>query len=345
MRYSVEWIDDHVRVLNQRLLPGKEQYLDLFSSDEVAAAICDMTIRGAPAIGVAAAYGIVLAARNAPASERVQAVEDAIGALGRTRPTAVNLFAALKHMRRVLDTSNLDHLVDAMLQEAVRLHDEEISSSITISRFGASLIPEEATVLTHCNAGMIATAAHGTAVGAMVEAYTQGKLQRAIATETRPLLQGARLTVWELARAGVPTVLITDSMVGHFMRTTHIDCVMVGADRIAANGDVANKIGTYAIAVLAKAHRIPFYVTAPCSTIDGSIRSGDQIEIEERSETEVTALDGRTIAANGASVRNPAFDVTPHRFVTAIVTERGILRAPYTKELRILTGHPGGRRK
>ncbi len=345
MRYSVEWADDHVRALDQRLLPYEEQYLDLFSSDEVAAAICDMTVRGAPAIGVAAAYGVVLAARNASSSERSQAVEDAIGALGRTRPTAVNLFAALKRMHRVLNTSHHEHLADAMLQEALRLHEEEISSSIAISRLGASLIPEEATVLTHCNAGMIATAAHGTALGAIVEAYCQGKVQRAIATETRPLLQGARLTVWELVRAGVPTVLSTDSMVGHFMRTTRIDCVMVGADRIAANGDVANKIGTYAIAVLAKAHRIPFYVAAPCSTIDLSIGSGDQIEIEQRSETEITTLDGRTIAANGASVLNPAFDVTPHRLVTAIVTERGILRAPYTKGLKMLAGHPGDRRK
>jgi methylthioribose-1-phosphate isomerase len=343
MPYSVEWIDDHVRLLDQRLLPREERYADLSTSDEVAAAIRDMTVRGAPAIGVAAAYGVVLAALTAEPEDRNRPVEGAIAVLAATRPTAVNLFAALDRMRRVLRGSNKGDLVAALLREARQVHQDEIDASLAISRLGASLIPEGATVLTHCNAGMIATAAGGTALGAIVEAYRQGKVARAIATETRPLLQGARLTVWELVREGVPTTLITDSMVGHMMRTTRIDCVMVGADRIAANGDVANKIGTYGIAVLAKAHGVPFYVAAPTSTVDLSLRSGEAIEIEERSASEVTSFADVRVAASGPEVRNPAFDVTPHRLVTAIVTERGILSSPGTQELRRLAG-PSGRR-
>jgi methylthioribose-1-phosphate isomerase len=343
MPYSVEWIDDHVRLLDQRLLPREERYVDLSTSDEVAAAIRDMTVRGAPAIGVAAAYGVVLAALTAEPEDRNRPVEGAIAVLAATRPTAVNLFAALDRMRRVLRGSNKGDLVAALLREARQVHQDEIDASLAISRLGASLIPEGATVLTHCNAGMIATAAGGTALGAIVEAYRQGKVARAIATETRPLLQGARLTVWELVREGVPTTLITDSMVGHMMRTTRIDCVMVGADRIAANGDVANKIGTYGIAVLAKAHGVPFYVAAPTSTVDLSLRSGEAIELEERSASEVTSFADIRVAARGPEVRNPAFDVTPHRLVTAIVTERGILSSPGTRELRRLAG-PSGRR-
>ncbi len=345
MTYSVEWVDNHVRMLDQRLLPQQERYLDLFSSDEVATAIQDMSVRGAPAIGVAAAYGVVLAARCAPTENRVRAVENAIIALGRTRPTAVNLFAALQRMQRVLRECQENSLIEALTLEALRFHQEEIDASAGISESGASLIPQGATVLTHCNAGMIATAALGTALGAVIEAYRQGKVERAIATETRPLLQGARLTVWELVRAGVPTTLISDSMVGHFMRTDRIDCVMVGADRIAANGDVANKIGTYGIAVLAKAHRIPFYVAAPSSTVDLSLRSGDGIKIEQRSTCEITTLAGHDITADGATVCNPGFDVTPHRLVTAIVTERGIIMAPLRRGLRMLAGQPGGRRE
>jgi methylthioribose-1-phosphate isomerase len=345
MPYSVEWIDDHVRLLDQRLLPREERYADLSTSDEVAAAIRDMTVRGAPAIGVAAAYGVVLAASSAEPQARRGAVEDAIAVLAATRPTAVNLFAALDRMRRVLRGNKKDDLVAALLREARQVHQDEIDASLAISRLGASLIPEGATVLTHCNAGMIATAAGGTALGAIVEAYRQGKVARAIATETRPLLQGARLTVWELVREGVPTTLITDSMVGHMMRTTRIDCVMVGADRIAANGDVANKIGTYGIAVLAKAHGVPFYVAAPISTVDLSLRSGEAIEIEERSTSEVTSFADVRVAARGPEVRNPAFDVTPHRLVTAIVTERGILSSPGTRELRRLAGPSGTRGK
>lgn len=343
MTFSVEWIDNHVRLLDQRLLPREERYVDLFTGDEVAAAIRDMTVRGAPAIGVAAAYGVVLAALTAQSEDRNDSVEDAIAVLAATRPTAVNLFAALDRMRCVLRSSKKDDLVVALLREARQVHQDEIDASIAISRLGASLIPHNSTVLTHCNAGMIATAASGTALGAIVEAYRQGKVARAIATETRPLLQGARLTVWELVREGVPTTLITDSMVGHMMRTSRIDCVIVGADRIAANGDVANKIGTYGIAVLAKAHGVPFYVAAPTSTVDLSLRSGEAIEIEERSASEVTTFADVRVAARGPEVHNPAFDVTPHHLVTAIVTERGILSSPGTRELRRLAG-PSGRR-
>jgi methylthioribose-1-phosphate isomerase len=340
---SVVWCGDHVRLLDQRLLPHVEQYVDLFSCDEVAKAIRDMTVRGAPAIGVAAAYGVVLATMGAESDRCRTAAEDSIATLSSTRPTAVNLFAALDRMRRVLAVCppSASDTVESLLREARRVHQEELNASKAISCLGASLIPNEATVLTHCNAGPIATAAGGTALGAIIEAHRQGKVSRAIATETRPLLQGARLTVWELVRAGVPTTLVTDSMVGHMMRTTRIDCVFVGADRIAANGDVANKIGTYGIAVLAKAHRIPFYVAAPMSTVDLSLPNGEVIQIEERDASEVSSLAGRRIAAEGPDVRNPAFDVTPHRLVTAIITERGILSAPYTRKLRTLAGPAG----
>lgn len=345
MTYSVEWVDDHVRMLDQRLLPHEEQYLDLTTSDEVAEAIRNMTVRGAPAIGVAAAYGVVLAAMGAPQAERATEAARALDALGKTRPTAVNLFTALKRMALVLRESSAQELLDALTREALSIHQEEIEASQRISAAGASLIPHGATVLTHCNAGMIATAAHGTALGAILEAHRQGRIRQAIATETRPLLQGARLTVWELVHADVPTTLICDSMVGHLMRTGHVDCVVVGADRIAANGDVANKIGTYSIAVLARAHRVPFYVAAPTSTVDMSLPSGNAIEIEQRSTMEITELAGHDVAACGAQVCNPAFDVTPHQLITAIVTERGILKAPFRRNLRVLAGKPGERRK
>jgi len=343
MNCSVEWLDDHVRLLDQRLLPQEERYVDLHTCDEVAAAIRNLTVRGAPAIGVAAAYGVVLGAHCADVASRADTVESAINLLAGTRPTAVNLFAALERMRRVRRDCAPKNLIPELLREARKIHEEELSASMAISNLGATLIPAGATVLTHCNAGMIATAAHGTAIGAIIEAYRQGKVARAIATETRPLLQGARLTVWELVRAGVPTTLITDSMVGHIMRTSHIDCVIVGADRIAANGDVANKIGTYGIAVLARAHGVPFYVAAPTSTVDLRLRSGDAIEIEERNTDEVTCYAGVRVAAECQDVRNPAFDVTPHRLVAALVTERGILRSPFTRRLKEIAASPGAR--
>ena len=345
MPYSVEWRVDHVRLLDQRLLPHEEKYVDYFASDDVAEAIRNMTVRGAPAIGVAAAYGVVLAVLRAHPEHRMHSAQAAIEVLAATRPTAVNLFAALTRMQRVAATSSAPHLVDELLREARQVHQDEIDASAAISSLGASLIPEGATVLTHCNAGMIATAAAGTALGIIVEANRQGKVTMAIATETRPLLQGARLTAWELVHSGVPTTLITDSMVAHMMHTTHIDCVIVGADRITANGDVANKIGTYGIAVLAKAHCVPFYVAAPTSTVDLDLREGKGIVIEERDSVEVTSFGGLRVAADGTAVRNPAFDVTPHTLVTAIVTERGILLPPFDGELRRVAGSSGGKEK
>ncbi len=348
MTYSVEWRDDRVRVLDQSRLPDEEHYDELTESDQVAAAIREMRVRGAPAIGVAAAYGVALAALRASALEpglRGQHVERAIATLSRTRPTAVNLFAALERMRRVLQQTDPAQAAPALIQEAIHLHQEELAASAAISTYGASLIPANATVLTHCNAGMIATASHGTALGAIMEASRHGRVKRVIATETRPLLQGARLTIWELVKAEVPVTLITDSMVCHVMNTMRIDCVMVGADRIVACGDVANKIGTCGIATLAHAHGIPFFVAAPTSTLDLSVRTGADITIEERSADEVTSFVGRRVAARGCDVLNPAFDVTPHRYISAIVTERGIISPPYTRRLRECAGRAGEGRK
>ncbi len=348
MTYSVEWRGDGLSILDQSRLPFEERYDLLRSVEEVASAIREMRVRGAPAIGVAAAYGVVLSALNSEtlaATRQTEKIECDIESLAATRPTAVNLFAALHRMRHALHSVRNKSIVESLLVEATQIHREEIESSASISMHGASLIPDGAVVLTHCNAGMIATAAHGTALGVVAEAHRAGRVQRVFATETRPLLQGARLTVWELVREGVPTTLITDSMVGHVMKHEGIDCVVVGADRIAANGDVANKIGTYAIAVLAKAHGVPFYVAAPFSTIDMSIAGGDEIPIEFRSPDEVTSLAGQPVAASGADVFNPAFDVTPHDLVSAIITERGIMKAPYSTCLRNTASESGERRR
>lgn len=347
MTYSVEWHGDRLRVLDQSRLPFEERYELLRSVGEVASAIREMRVRGAPAIGVAAAYGVALAAlqsEDTAPTVRTPAIEAALSELGRTRPTAVNLFAALDRMRGALRGSNAADVTATLMREALRIHEEEKEATAAISSLGASLVPDGATVLTHCNAGMIATAAHGTALGAIVEAHRQGRVAHVIATETRPLLQGARLTVWELLKESVPVTLITDSMVGHVMHTQDVTCVIVGADRVTANGDVANKIGTYGIAVLARAHGIPFYVAAPTSTIDLSTRSGQDIIIEQRSDDEVTTLSGHPVAAGGSQVLNPSFDVTPHRYVTAIVTERGIISMPYSTGLREAASGSSGRR-
>ena len=347
MTYSVEWRGDGLRVLDQSRLPFEERYDLLRSVEEVASAIREMRVRGAPAIGVAAAYGVALAAlqsQGAAPELRMPAIESAISELERTRPTAVNLFTALNRMRGALRRSDDADVTATLIREALRIHEEEKEATAAICTLGASLVPDGATVLTHCNAGMIATAAHGTALGAIIEAHRLGRVAHVIATETRPLLQGARLTVWELVKAGVPTTLITDSMVGHVMHTQNVACVIVGADRVAANGDVANKVGTYGIAVLARVHGIPFYVAAPTSTIDLSIRSGRGITIEQRSDDEVTTVSGHPVAAGGSQVLNPSFDITPHRYVTAIVTERGIISAPYSRGLREAARGMSGRR-
>lgn len=325
---AVEWIagEGALKLLDQRALPGREAYVVCRSVEDAALAIENMTVRGAPAIGIAAAYGVVLAGGGRGA------VSAALERLARTRPTAVNLFGALKRMRAVFESaSSLDGaaLADRLLDEAVRIHEADIEANRRMGAYGADLLPQDAVVLTHCNAGAIATGGHGTALGILRSAREAGKMVRVFADETRPLLQGARLTVWELARDGFEVTLITDGMAGALMRTRCVDAVIVGADRIAANGDTANKIGTYGLAVLAAAHGVPFYVAAPWSTFDLSLPDGSGIPIEERSEEEMRVLLGGQRVPDAVRVWNPAFDVTPARCITAIVTERGVFRPPY----------------
>jgi methylthioribose-1-phosphate isomerase len=330
-----------VVMLDQRLLPGQEAYLRCHDHREVAAAIRDMAIRGAPAIGVAAALGLALGVRRASGGpDSLPAAFEAMCAdLGATRPTAVNLFWAIERMRRRFAReapAGLQAVRDGLLQEAQAIHDEDIAACRRLGDLGAEMVPAGARLLTHCNAGALATAGYGTALGVIRSAARSGKVRRVYAGETRPYLQGARLTTWELAQDGIPVTLIADNMAGHLMARGEIDAVVVGADRIAANGDVANKIGTYTLAVLARENGLPFYVAAPVSTVDLATPGGEAIPIEERPPEEVTHHGGRRLAPEGVSVRNPAFDITPHRYVTAIITERGIAKAPYTDSLRSL---------
>jgi methylthioribose-1-phosphate isomerase len=338
---TVRYEDGAVVMLDQRLLPDREEYLRCRSHSEVARAIREMAIRGAPAIGVAAALGLAVGVRASGADlEALDAEFEAMcRELGATRPTAVNLFWAIERMRRryaELRPAGASALRDGLLAEALRIHDEDVAACRRIGDLGAELLPERARVLTHCNAGALATAGYGTALGVLRSAARLGRIEAVFADETRPYLQGARLTAWELVKEGIPTTLITDSMAGHMMATGQLNAVVVGADRIAANGDVANKIGTYTVAVLAREHGIPFYVAAPVSTIDLDTPSGSRIPIEERAPEEVTHHWGRRLAPAGVAVRNPAFDVTPHRYVSAIVCERGVAREPYTESLRRL---------
>jgi methylthioribose-1-phosphate isomerase len=306
---------------------------------EVAAAIKDMIVRGAPAIGVAAAMGVALGVAEAAEADLDAQVETICRTLARTRPTAVNLFWAIDRMKALyasLRGRPIAEIRRALIEEALRVREEDIAICRAIGRNGAPLVVEGKTVLTHCNAGALATAGYGTALGVIRAAVEAGKRIDVFADETRPFLQGARLTAWELEQDGIPTTLITDNMAGHFMKSGRIGCVVVGADRIAANGDVANKIGTYSVAVLAKENNLPFYVAAPISTLDLKLASGDLIPIEERPAAEVTHIFGRRVAPEGIQVANPAFDVTPARYVTAIVTEKGVARAPYEESLRKL---------
>jgi methylthioribose-1-phosphate isomerase len=341
---TVAWQDGAVVMIDQRRLPGEEVYLRCRHHSEVAAAIKDMAVRGAPAIGVAAAMGIALGVRNSTAEgEALRADFDAIcKEMAATRPTAVNLFWAIERMRRRFEsaaTGGGPGVREALLEEALAIEEEDVAACRRIGDLGAELIPDAARVLTHCNAGALATAGYGTALGVIRSAARQGKIRNVLADETRPYLQGARLTAWELGRDGIPTTLIADNMAGHLMARGEVDAVVVGADRIAANGDVANKIGTYTVAVLARENGLPFYVAAPVSTIDLGTLSGDAITIEERSPDEVTHHAGRRLAPEGVAVRNPAFDVTPHRYVTAIVCERGVARPPYAESLaRLVRG-------
>ena len=340
--FTVEWQDGAVVMLDQRLLPTREIYRTYRDYRGVARAIKDMVVRGAPAIGVAAAMGIALGARQLKNIERSAEFERLCQVFAATRPTAVNLFWAIDRMRVVYDRARRQgrEVVCARLErEALKVHDEDIVVNRRMGKYGATLIPKGATVMTHCNAGALATAGYGTALGVIRAAWEQGKNISVVVPETRPFLQGARLTAWELQKEGIPATLITDNMVGHFMQKGKIDCVVVGTDRTAANGDVANKIGTYTNAVLAARHDVPFYVAAPTSSIDLACPGGEQIPIEERSAREVTHVFGQQIAPTGMRVANPAFDVTPHELVSAIITEKGIARDPYLKALPQLVGN------
>jgi methylthioribose-1-phosphate isomerase len=340
---TIEWQDDAVVMVDQRKLPGTEVYVRARTAQEMAKAIKTMVIRGAPAIGVAAAYGIALGMKKSQATgttkfaAEFQRTCDLIGA---TRPTAVNLFWAIDRMKRVFASAaqagqSVEELKARLVAEAQLIHDEDVASCRALGAHGANLVPDGARILTHCNAGALATAGFGTALGVIRGAVEQGKKVTVFADETRPFLQGARLTAWELTRDGIPTTVITDNMAGWMMRQREIDLVVVGADRIAANGDAANKIGTYSVAVLAREHGLPFYVAAPVSTVDLATADGTGIPIEERDAREVTHVGPTRVAAEGASVRNPAFDVTPNRFITAIITERGVFRAPYQESLAL----------
>jgi methylthioribose-1-phosphate isomerase len=335
---TVQWRNGTVVMIDQRLLPAQQVYRICRDYREVARAIKDMVIRGAPAIGVAAAFGIALGMRQAR-RDLPHAFERMCQTFAATRPTAVNLFWAIERMRRAfarVHTRSVREIRAALLREAQAIHAEDVAANRALGQYGAALIPRGARVLTHCNAGALATAGYGTALGIVRAAHDAGKHISVMATETRPFLQGARLTAWELKTDHIPATLITDNMAGHFMHSGKISCVIVGADRVAANGDVANKIGTYTLAVLAHRHHIPFYVAAPTSTIDLHCPTGERIPIEDRNPTEVTHIGDRQIAPSGIPAENPAFDVTPHPLVTAIVTERGVARPPYKNSLHRL---------
>lgn len=341
----VEWSDEGVRMLDQRLLPTEEKWLVLRSYTEVADGIREMVVRGAPAIGISAAYGIALGVKEFAGTNMLDFEDDfdyICETLGATRPTAVNLFWAIERMKQTFNRAksegkSVSEIKQILLEEAKAIHEEDIEAQAQIARFGGELINDNSTVLTHCNAGALATGGvWGTALGVIRGAVNAGKTVAVIADETRPYLQGARLTAWELMQDKIPVTLITDNMAGYMMREGKVQAVVVGADRIAANGDTANKIGTYMVAVLAKENNIPFYVAAPLSTIDLSTPTGKEIPIEERSEREITHVKDIQLAPQGVTVSNPAFDVTPNHLVAAIITEKGVARAPYTESLKNL---------
>jgi methylthioribose-1-phosphate isomerase len=329
---TIQWTEAGVVMIDQTRLPREKTYVTCRTYFEVADAIRTMVIRGAPAIGVAAAMGVALGVLRSTDS-----IEKICDTLARTRPTAVNLFWAIERMRKLYESLRgrpIEEIRKRMIAEAKQIRLEDIAINEAIGRHGAGLVPDGKTVLTHCNAGALATAGYGTALGVIRAAVASGKKVDVFADETRPFLQGARLTVWELQQDSIPTTLITDSMAGHFLKSGRIGCVIVGADRIAANGDVANKIGTYSVAVLAKENGVPFFVAAPISTLDLTLASGELIPIEQRAGSEVTHVFGVAVAPEGTEVENPAFDVTPNRYVSAIITERGVARAPYEESLK-----------
>ena len=343
MIIPVKWSDEGVEMLDQRLLPTEEKWLVLRSYEDVARGIKDMVVRGAPAIGVSAAYGVALGAKNFVGTN-VDDLEDELDyisdVLSKTRPTAVNLFWAIDRMKRTFqkakaDEKSVSEIKQILIADAKAIHEEDIESQRLIAQFGGELIENDSTVLTHCNAGALATGGvWGTALGVIRGAVNQGKTVSVIADETRPYLQGARLTAWELLQDDIPVTLITDNMSGHMMQKGRVQAVVVGSDRIAANGDVANKIGTYMVAVLARRHGIPFYVAAPLSTVDLNCPTGEEIPIEERNIREITHIQDIRLSPEGIDVSNFAFDVTPNDLVTAIITEKGVARAPYTESLR-----------
>ena len=342
---TLEWREDGLALIDQRALPEREEIVLCRSVAEIAAAIEDLVVRGAPAVGCTAAYGIAIAARRAVEAglDLSGEVASARTRLAATRPTAVNLFWALDRMMARFETVRTASPVEAartLLAEACDIEHEDAEACRRIGRAGRDLVPDGASVLTHCNAGALATAAYGTALGVVRAAVEQGKSVSVLAGETRPFFQGARLTAWELSRDGVPVQVITDNMAAHMMQLGRVDLVVVGADRVAANGDVANKIGTYGLAVLADAHRVPFYVAAPCSTIDPDTKSGADIPIEERGRAEVAEVGSRTLVPADVPVAHPAFDVTPARYVTALVTDLGVLQRPDTEGVASLLREP-----
>ncbi len=343
---TIAWQGEEIVMVDQRKLPATEVYVTCKSVNDVAKAIKTMVIRGAPAIGVCAAMGLALGAARSKATGTKQFTTEFqrnCDQLAETRPTAVNLFWAIERMKRAfsegaLAGESVDQLKARLRTTADRIHDDDVASCRAIGAHGAALVPQDANILTHCNAGALATAGYGTALGVIRGAVEAGRNVRVLADETRPFLQGARLTAWELIKDGIDTTVITDNMAGSMMRKGDVDLVVVGADRIAANGDTANKIGTYPVAVLAREHGIPFYVAAPWSTIDLSTSDGDAIPIEERNAREVTHVGNNQLAPEGAHIRNPSFDVTPAKYITAIITEKGVYRAPFAESLKSAIG-------
>jgi methylthioribose-1-phosphate isomerase len=342
MIQTLEWSDSGVRFIDQTKLPTEETYVTCKTHEQVADVIRNMVVRGAPAIGVAAAMGIALGVKNSKAAtvgELKSELDEICDLISKTRPTAVNLFWAIRRMRDKFESSRirpLPQIKQALIEEAQRMHAEDIAANRAMGGHGAALMPASGGVLTHCNAGALATCGYGTALGVIRAAVEQGKKIHVYADETRPFLQGSRLTAWELMKDGIPTTVIADNMAGAMMGQGKIGAIVVGADRIAANGDVANKIGTYTVAILAKEHDIPFYVAAPFSTIDLATPEGGKIPIEQRNSKEVTHIAGKQMAPDGVEVENPAFDVTPAKYIAAIITERGIARAPYSESLQKL---------
>ncbi len=336
---TIQWTDGGVVMIDQTRLPREQVFVTCTDYIQVAEAIRSMVIRGAPAIGVAAAMGVAIGVQGTAPADLAAQFPIICETLAATRPTAVNLFWAIDRMKKLyaeIEAESIDVIRARLIREAQQIRVDDIAICEAIGRNGADLVPDGKTVLTHCNAGALATAGYGTALGVIRAAISAGKKIDVFADETRPFLQGSRLTVWELDQDGIPVTLITDNMAGHFLKSGRIGCVVVGADRIASNGDVANKIGTYSVAVLARENNVPFYVAAPISTLDLTLESGDEIPIEQRAAHEVTHIFGVPVAPEGIAVENPAFDVTPNRYVTGIITERGVARAPYTESLNAL---------